>query len=244
VIRFKADLHIHTCLSPCGDPKMSPGKIIEKSCKKGLDIIGVCDHNSMENAGSVMWAGKKMGISVLPGMEICSKEEVHILGLFENLEQALSMQEYVYANLPGENQPEMFGEQIIVDKNDEVMGKNSKLLIGATSLGLLEIIEKIHILGGISIAAHVNRPAFGIIRQLGFIPNNLGIDGVEVSRHISIIEARKKISEIKGLPCVTFSDAHFPDDIGIVWTVFKMAAPSFKEISLALKGKRGRMIEV
>ncbi|MDM8552064.1 PHP-associated domain-containing protein [Desulfobacterales bacterium HSG2] len=239
---YKADMHIHTCLSPCADWGMSPKGIVERCCEKGLDIIAVCDHNSMDNLYAVMQVGEKWGLKVLPGMEICSKEEVHILGLFSEPEQARAMQKYVYAHLPGENKPDFFGYQVIADENDEVMGENPRLLIGATTLGIREIVEKTHALKGLSIASHVDRPAFGLISQLGFIPPDLPLDGVEVSYRISPRKAQKVIPGIKKLPCVTSSDAHYLDDIGRAWTEFIIAAPDFEEICLALQGIRGRRV--
>jgi len=237
-------MHIHTCLSPCGDWGMSPKKIIEKSLEKNLDIIGICDHNSAENVEAVIKAGYGKGIHVLPGMEICSREEVHILSVFETTQQALLMQEYVYENLPGKNSPERFGYQIVADEKDEVSGENERLLIGATTLKLKEIVDKIQFLNGLSIAAHIDRPAFGIISQLGFIPPDLALDGVEISWRIEPYEAMKQIPDIKRFPLITSSDAHFPDDIGRAITRFFMAEPTIDEIRLALSGKNQRRTEV
>lgn len=241
--RFRADMHIHSCLSPCGDWGMSPKKIVEKSREKGLDIIAICDHNTSENVEATIRAGQKKGVHVFPGMEICSREEVHVVALFGEPEQAFKMQEYVYAHLQGENQPKLFGDQMVVNEKDEVLKENHRLLIGATRLSLHEIVEKIHALKGLSIAAHVDRPAFGIISQLGLIPPDLRLDGIEVSSHVPLKDAPKKIPEIKKFPCVTSSDAHFQNDIGKVWTVFKMAAATLEEIHLAFQGKDGRGIE-
>ncbi|MDM8538565.1 PHP domain-containing protein, partial [Desulfobacterales bacterium HSG17] len=196
----QADLHIHTCLSPCGDWDMSPKNIVEKSCEKGLDIIAVCDHNSVENAEAVIRAGKNQNLHVLPGMEICSKEEVHILAVFKTIEQGLIMQEYIYAHLPGNNKPDYFGYQVIVDENDMVIGENPRLLIGATTLGLKDIVEKTKSIGGLSIAAHVDRKGFGLITQLGFIPPDLALDAVEVSWRTSPKKAAKDIPGIGNLP--------------------------------------------
>ena len=240
---FSADLHIHTCLSPCSDWEMSPKKIVAKSIEKQLDIIAICDHNSAENVQAVMHWGEKMGLCVLPGMEICSKEEVHILGVFCAVEQAQAMQEIVYAHLPGENQAEVFGYQVIVDEKDEIRGEVSRLLIGASRLSLKDIVAKIHELGGLSIASHVDRPSFSIIGQLGFIPTDLSLDGLEVSYRVSLNEVRKKIPGIMNFPCISSSDAHFPDDIGKAKTIFALSAPTFEEIRLALKGKEGRRIK-
>jgi PHP family Zn ribbon phosphoesterase len=221
---------------------MSPRKIVKKSIEKNLDIIAVCDHNSAENVRAAERSGKAQGLTVLPGMEICSREEVHMLGLFEEVEQALTMQEYVYAHLVGENRPEVFGYQVIANENDEVLGEVSRLLIGATQLSLHAIVAKIHDLGGISIASHVDRPAFGIINQLGFIPPDLLIDGVEVSFRVPLGEAQKKFPGMMNLPCISSSDAHFPKDIGKSKTVFVLAEPTLEEIRMALRGKHGRRI--
>jgi len=223
---------------------MSPKKIIEKSLEKSLDIIGICDHNSAENVEAVIKAGTGKGIRILPGMEICSKEEVHILSIFETSKQALLMQEFVYDHLPGKNSPERFGYQIVADENDEVAGENERLLIGATDLKLSEIVDKIHSLNGLCIAAHVDRPAYGIISQLGFIPPDLPLDGVEISWRIKPSEAIKQIPDIKRFPLIVSSDAHFPDDIGKVITKFFMVESTIDEIRMALLGKNERRTEV
>ena len=242
--RFKADLHIHSCLSPCSDWAMSPKKIIQQSLAVGLDVIALCDHNSAENAAATMREGQRQGVQVLPGMEICSKEEVHILALFDELEPALDMQAYVYANLPGENKTEVFGFQVIANEQDEVIGENPRLLIGATRLSLHDIVDKSHGLGGINISCHVDRPAYGIINQLGFIPDDLNLDGLEVSYRIKLAEAAQTIPGVGNFSFVTASDAHFLNDIGKAFTVFELAEPSLAEIRLALAGKDGRRILV
>ncbi|MGD8257795.1 MAG: PHP domain-containing protein, partial [Desulfobacterales bacterium] len=125
---------------------MSPRKIVQRSLNVGLDMIALCDHNSVENAGATIHEGKKQGLAVIPGLEICSKEEVHILALFDALDCALEMQKHVYANLPGKNNPEVFGHQVVANELDEVISENSRLLIGATRLGLHDIVKKTHTL--------------------------------------------------------------------------------------------------
>lgn len=242
--RYKADLHIHSCLSPCGDWDMSPRRIIQKSLEVGLDLIAICDHNTVENAGAAVREGRKKGLQVLPGIEVCSREEVHMLALFGELSQALDMQSYVYAHLTGENKSEIFGWQVIVNENDEVLGENPRLLIGATQLGVHHIAAKIRLLGGLCFCCHVDRPAYGILNQLGFIPADLVVDGVEISRHVRLAEAHKIVSGIEKLPCITSSDAHSIEDIGKAWTVFQMAAPTIDEIRKSLLAQKGRRILV
>ena len=239
---FNADLHIHTCLSPCSDWEMSPKKIVRKSIEQQLDIIAICDHNSAENVQAAMSLGAELGLCVLPGMEICSKEEVHILGIFSAAEQALAMQEFVYSHLPGENKVKLFGYQVVVNENDEVQGEVSRLLIGASQLSLQDIVMKIRTLGGLSIASHIDRPAFSLIGQLGFIPADLPLDGLEVSYRMPLSKVREKIPGVLNWPCISSSDAHFLDDIGKVKTVFTLESPTFGEICLAFKEKDGRRI--
>lgn len=238
--RFKADLHVHTCLSPCTELDMSPKKILTSAKKKEIDIIGICDHNSSENSLALMNAAKNMNINVLPGMEVTSLEEVHVLALFDEIENALKLQEHVYENLPGENDEDAFGMQVIVNEKEEVLGLNNKLLIGATTIPLEKIIKTIHSLDGIAIASHIDRESFSIIAQLGFIPDNLELDALEISPAITREEAKKRYSN--DYPITYSSDAHYPDDIGKAFTSFLLKDATLTEIKKALKNEDGRKL--
>jgi len=237
---FKADLHIHTCLSPCAELDMSPKGILTAAKKKELDIIGICDHNSSENSLAVMNAARKMNISVFPGMEVTSQEEVHVLALFDEIENSLKLQKFVYKNLPGENDEKAFGMQVVVNEKEEVLGFNNKLLIGATTIPLEEVIRLIHSFSGIAIASHIDRESFSIIGQLGFIPDNLELDALEISPNITFKEARKRYANHYPITCS--SDAHFPDDIGKRFTSFLLEDSTLAEIKKALKNKEGRKL--
>ena len=136
----------------------------------------------------------------------------------------------------------MFGHQVIADEHDQVLGENPRLLIGATGLSLMDIVQKAHHLSGICISSHVDRPSYSLIGQLGFIPEDLHIDAVEVSFRVPLEKARSQVQGIGDYPCVTSSDAHFLHDIGKVWTEFIIAAPSLEELSLAFTGTDGRHI--
>jgi len=241
---YRADLHIHSCLSPCGDWAMSPRDIVLKSCELGLHIIAICDHNSMENAAAAMAAGEAAGLCVIPGMEICSREEVHLVGLFESLELAAAMQETVYAHLAGTNDPDLWGTQVVANEKNEVICENDRLLIGATTLYLDAIVDAVHSLNGLCIAAHVDRPSFSVISNLGFIPPDVKFDALEVSFRVPLSEAYQQIPGIERFPCITSSDAHYVKDIGRVWTNFRLEAASLQEIRYALEGREGRRIEV
>jgi PHP family Zn ribbon phosphoesterase len=239
---FRADLHIHSCLSPCGDLDMSPRTIVTRSLEKGLDLIAVCDHNSAENVGAVIRAGSRKGLAVLAGMEISSREEVHTLAVFDTEAQALRMQELIYRHLRGTNRPELFGDQVVANESDEVEGFNDRLLIGAVQMDLHDIVSAVHGLGGLSIASHVDRPSFSILSQLGFIPDEVQFDGLEISRHMTREKARAEIPGIETYALMSFSDAHFPQDIGSSLTCFFLETPSVQEIRLALKGEAGRKV--
>jgi len=241
---FRADLHIHTCLSPCGDLSMVPGVIVDAACKKGLDAIGICDHNAAENVPAVRKAATKKSIAVLGGIEITSEEEVHILALFDDDEKLFELQKEVYDNLPGLNDEQAFGEQVVIDENDEVVDVNERLLIGATGLSLERIVEIVRSLSGLAIASHVDRESFGIIGHLGFIPEGLRLDALELSGRVSADEARAILAprgqRSRDLPLVTFSDAHYPEDVGKRWTTFLLDDVRVEEIRSALVGGEGR----
>jgi len=239
---YEADLHIHSCLSPCGEWEMSPLRIIRRAREAGLGLIAVCDHNSCENAAALQRAGRREGIAVVAGLEVCTREEVHVLALFADLDRALALQDWVYEGLAGENRPELFGWQVVADEHDEVQGENPRLLIGATRWGLAETVRRIHGLEGLCIAAHVDRQAHGILNQLGFIPPDPPFDGVEVSWRVPLSEARARFPEIGDLPCLTASDAHRLAEIGRARTRLRLASPALGELRLALRGEAGRGI--
>ncbi len=235
--KIRADLHLHTCLSPCADKQMQTTAIIEQAKKVGLDMIGICDHNSAENVSAVMKAGVREGLPVIGGIEITSCEEVHILGLFNTEQDLMHLQDMVYDNLSGENREQFFGPQTVVDEWDHVLGTNHRLLIGATALTVEQIVKAIHNRAGLAIASHVDRERFSLIGQLGFIPKGLGLDALEVSTPSSIKQGYD-------YPVVTFSDAHFLEDIGKSYTHFMIEDVSVDEIKKALHNEMGRRIIV
>jgi PHP family Zn ribbon phosphoesterase len=237
---FKADLHIHTCLSPCSDLEMSPQGIVQRAKEKNLDILGICDHNSAENVPALRDAAKNFPITILAGLEITSQEEVHILGLFDKPEAALQLQDVVYAHLPGENDEDAFGLQVVVNAEGEVLYFNKKLLIGASTLAVEEVVSLIHSLDGLAIASHVDREGFSIIGQLGFIPDHLPLDALEISAAIPREEAEKKFG--LRFPLTASSDAHRLEEIGRASTSFWLVEGTLREISLALLNREGRKI--
>ncbi len=240
---FRADLHIHTCLSPCAELEMSPLAVVNAASERHLDIIAVTDHNSAENIIAAQKAASDKKLTVLAGMEICSAEEAHILALFDDTEAVIKLQDIIYNNLlPGENDEKMFGEQIVVNENDEVMDFNKRLLIGATMLSAQEVIDNIHSLGGLAMASHIDKDAFSIISQLGFISDDMKFNALEFSPHTDRKGAEEKFNMYSSFPWISSSDAHHPEDIGKRTTSFIMNEPTIKEISLAFKNIDGRKV--
>jgi predicted metal-dependent phosphoesterase TrpH len=231
------DLHVHSCLSPCGDPRSVPTRIVAAALKKQLDAIAVCDHNASENVFPIQEAAQDSGLVVFGGMEITSREEIHVLAIFGSIEGLCAMQEVVYSHLPGRYEGKHFGEQYIVDREDYVTGYNDHLLMGAAELSVNELVGEIHRCGGLAVPAHVDREAFSIVSQLGFIPPDLDVDALEVSfRH----REGQSVLDTGSFPVITSSDAHEPEEIGRVSTEYYISAPTVEEVRLALRGEQGR----
>ncbi len=240
-VEFIADLHIHTCLSPCAELSMTPRDIVEKAASLGINIIAICDHNSAENVAVTRDLARSKGITVFPGMEVCSSEEVHILALFGRLEDALRLQDVVYEHLqPGENDEDTIGMQVVVNDINEVLDFNKRMLLGATSLSVEEVVDSIHRFGGLAVASHIDRDGFGIICQLGFIPDGLRLDALEISRSIETDLARERFADYRRFPWISSSDAHRLQDIGKRTTHLLMHHSTFEELRLALAGAGDR----
>jgi hypothetical protein len=242
--KYSADLHIHTCLSPCAELDMTPSAIVKAASEKKIDIIAITDHNSAENVVATRKAAENFNITVFAGMEITSSEEAHILALFDKVEDIMKLQEIVYANLlPGENDEKRFGEQIVVNEKDEVLAFNKRLLIAATKLTAHSIVNTIRSLGGLAIASHIDKDTFSIISQLGFIPEDLKFDALEMSPKIDRKKADILFEQYNSFAWVSSSDAHYLADIGKRVTDFYMHTPSIKEMLIALKNINGRRVE-
>jgi PHP family Zn ribbon phosphoesterase len=240
---FRADLHIHTVLSPCGDLDMSPVNIVKAASRKKLDIIGITDHNSTRHCSILKKIAKRHGIFVLQGVEITTKEEVHCLAFFEDNETLKEFQKYINKNLPDiKNDPLKFGYQVQVDENDIVVYEEKRLLHAALNKTLAEIETFVHEMGGIFIPAHIDRMKNSIFSQLGFFPVGLKVDALEVSKKTAISGFRSIHPELKRCKIISSSDAHYLDDIGCCCTLFEMERITFQEIRMTIAGINGRKI--
>ncbi len=223
---------------------MLPELIVEQAQELGLQIIAVTDHNSVENAASVVNAAQGTGVTVLPGAEVQTREEVHMVTLFDTLERALSWQEQIYANLPPlKNDEAHFGEQLLLDANGEPVGYLDRLLLTSTDFSVDDVVRRVRELDGLCLPAHVDRSMYSIIANLGFIPPELEVVGVEISMNIGPVEARERFSQLAGYGLVANGDAHRLSEM-VRRTTFKMAAPTVAEISLALQGIEERRVWV
>lgn len=213
-MEFAVDFHIHSALSPCGDGDMTPNNIVNMALLKGLDIIAVTDHNSCSNLPAVMEAARENGLMVIPGMEVQTKEEVHILCLFKRMEGAMKFAEIVYNSLPDiKNNEEIFGLQLVFNRHDEIISKEDKLLLSSTVLSVDDVFVLVRGLGGICIPAHVDRQGFSIITNLGFIPPNLKVKTIEISKNCTPSAVLKKYPFLNKFNYIISSDAHYLQDI-------------------------------
>ena len=240
---YTADLHIHSCLSPCGDLDMSPRKIVAVAVEEKLDIIAITDHNASENIPAAIKAARGKPLTVLAGMEVASAEEAHLIALFDNFDSMGRFQQVVYENLMsfGIDQ-RTIDDQVIVNERDEVEGFNDHLLFGATALSFQQLVDEVHQINGLAIASHVDRESFSIIAQLGFIPDDLPLDALEISPKMSKDEARLLFPDVNRFPLIKSSDAHYPGDIGRQKTQFLIQEPTMDELKLALLNSRGRKV--
>lgn len=229
------DLHLHSCLSPCGDQEMTPWNLVGMARIKGLDVIALTDHNTALNTPDAMAAGAEYGVQVIPGMEITSREDVHILGYFASLEAALAAGESVYAHLPDvKNQPLLFGEQIIMRDGDTPSGTLDKLLINATDLSVDEVCGLIRSFGGVAVPAHINRGSNGMIGALGLMPFLPEYPVVEVYSGVPCPDYA-----VKGRFVLHSSDAHRLEDIQE--RVFSLDAQPTAQDVLRLLKERSQM---
>lgn len=241
---FRVDLHVHTVLSPCAAVEMIPPLIVQTALDEGIRLIAITDHNSSANVAAVQEAARDSGLTVLPGMEVQTQEEVHVLGLFQELGQLSAWQSIVDQHLPNlENNPEFFGEQFIVDSTGDYLGSETRLLLTSVELSLEECVEWIHKLGGLAIPAHVNRKANGLFANLGMVPSGTPIDALEISRHIDPTSTYKLYPQTRDYPLIQNGDVHHLDGFlgsSHLW----IESPTLAEIHLALLAEADRKIEI
>lgn len=223
---------------------MVPPLIVKQALALGLAGIAITDHNSAENAAAVQEAAQGTGLAVLAGMELQTREEVHLVALLPDADAAMGLQQIVHSALPDlPNRPEFFGEQLVVDAAGGYVRTNDRLLQTATRLSAEEAVAAIRAAGGLCLAAHIDRPANSLVANLGFVPPDLPLDGVEVSRCCDAERYAGARGDLRDLAVVCSSDAHRLSELA-ARTLFLIERVSLEELGQALRRERGRAIRV
>jgi 3',5'-nucleoside bisphosphate phosphatase len=237
---FRAEFHLHTVLSPCAAVEMIPPLIIEEAKSKNINLLAVTDHNSIENVEAVIEAAEGSGITVLSGIELQTREEIHSLCLFDFFEQAFQFVDSIKNTFPDiKNNSDFFGEQFVVDATGEFIRREERLLISSSSVSLSEAWEKVTEYGGLFIPSHVNRTAFGLLPVLGMIPTDIDLQILEISRHLSFSQAIDQYPQLSNYKLIQGGDAHTLHDIE-GWNQLTLLKPTISEITLAMNCQQGR----
>ena len=214
MIPLHYDLHLHSCLSPCGDNDSTPGNIVGMAVVKNLDVIALTDHNTCKNCKAAMAIGREYGITVIPGMELTTSEEVHVLCLFHTLEDAMGFDAYVEPRiLQIPNDPKAFGDQFICDENDEVVGSFSTLLISATDISFDKVDDALKPFNGVMIPAHIDKNSFSLMSNLGFVPPDTDFKCFELADMKNLHKLQESNPYLRKCNVITDSDAHYIDRI-------------------------------
>lgn len=228
---LRADLHIHTCLSPCASLDMSPRAVVHAAVAAGLDLIAVTDHNATHNCPTVERLAGRAGLACLYGAEVTTEEEAHVLCLFETAEQAQEFGAFLATLLPAmPHDPERFGDQVYVDEEDVILGVVSTSLLAACAISAEALLAEVHRRGGIFVPAHVDRPSWSLYSQLGFLPP-YDYDAVEVTTPAAAAKAA-------GYTAVVSSDAHEIADIGRQTVGIHVGGPEMEQVREALREGR------
>jgi hypothetical protein len=234
--KYRAELHVHTVLSPCAEVEMIPPLIIQSALDLDIILLAITDHNSTANIPAMMDAAVNSGITVLPGMELQTREEVHLLCIFDKPRQAFALQHLIDPLLPSiSNDPEHFGEQFIVDATGDFLRTEPRLLLASVNIGLDDAVLEVHKLGGLAIPAHVDRKAYGLINMLGFFPPQAQFDAVEISRFTSAEKMGLVYPEIRRFPIIQSGDVHRLNEF-MGRCSFEMESPSTNEMIKAFTG--------
>lgn len=208
------DLHLHTCLSPCGDNDMTPWNTVNMAKLLGLDMIAITDHNSCKNCRSAIKVGESIGITVIPGMELCTAEEVHCICLFESIDKAEDFSDFIRTTMPSvKNREEIFGQQLVMDEADTVLGKEERLLIAASSVSIDSLPDLIKEYGGVCCPAHINRESYSILSSLGDFPPGLNVNAFELTPDADEKFYLEKYAYLKEKRLLRGSDAHYLENM-------------------------------
>lgn len=212
--RYFYDMHLHSCLSPCGDNDMTPNNIVNMGLISSLDIIALTDHNSCKNCPAAMTVAKKCGITLICGMELCTSEEIHVICLFDTLENAMDFDSYVEKHIPDiKNNEQIFGQQLILDSNDNITAHYDKLLVTATDISVTDVTKLCDDFHGACYPAHIDKSSYSLLSQLGDIPSECGFTSYEISARGDVAHLKEQFNVLNNAPLLLSSDAHYLEDI-------------------------------
>lgn len=213
---FRYDFHNHSCLSPCADNDMAVCNLVNMAKLLSLDVIAVTDHNSSLNCPAAMKVGEAAGVTVIPGMELCTAEEIHVVCLFETLEGSLAFSDYIRSTLPPiKNREEIFGEQIITNEKGEKIGKEEILLTTASGVGLYQVPSLVKEYGGAAFPAHIDRGSYSVISNLGEITKDMGFYCAELTQAADVKEYKRKYPDLENMTIFYNSDAHYLENMNM-----------------------------
>jgi PHP family Zn ribbon phosphoesterase len=241
---FRADLHVHTVLSPCADVEMIPPLIVQTALEKKIDLIAITDHNASANVQAVQKAAEATNLTVLAGTEVQTREDIHLLTIFENLATLEQWQTEVDAALPSApNNVEYFGEQFVVDETGKFIRGEQRLLLTSTSFSIDEIFERVAELGGLVIPAHVERKSYGLLPSLGLISDEWHVLALEISRHTTPEKVAISFPGTRQYPLIQSGDVHRLDEF-LGTTVFTVNSPTLLEMQMAFNNIDGRSVRI
>lgn len=208
------DFHLHSCLSPCGDNDMTPYNLVNMAKILGMDAIALTDHNTAQNCRAAVNVGEQIGLTVIPGMELCTSEEVHVVCLFDDMNNAEAFSKYVLSTVPPvKNRPDIFGDQLIMDESDGMLGTQELLLTTASGISIENAVKTVGEYGGVCYPAHIDRSSYSVISNLGMITPEMNFKAVEMTEQANQNECREKYPIIKNMPVIVSSDAHYLENM-------------------------------
>ena len=208
------DLHLHSCLSPCGDMDMTPNNLVNMAKLLGLDVIALTDHNTSRNCAAAMAVGREIGLTVIPGMELTTAEDIHAVCLFPTLEKAMAWDEYVDSHrIKIRNRPDIYGRQVIMNENDEEVGELEHLLLPATEIPIISAYKTVKTFGGVCFPAHIDRDSLSVLSVLGEIDPACGFKTAELADKTKLEQLGKLHPILDTMHIITDSDAHYLENM-------------------------------
>ena len=234
-MQYFYDLHLHSCLSPCGDMDMTPNNIVNMAKLLGLDVIALTDHNTSLNCEAAMKVGEEVGVLVVPGMELTTAEDIHAVCLFPTLESALAFSDYVDSHrIKVKNKAQIYGRQVIMDESDEERGEIEHLLLPASFIGIAEAYAKAKEFGGVCYPAHIDRDSLSILSVLGEIDPACGFRTAELADIAKLDELKQQHPILNSMNIVTCSDAHYLENMKEAQNTLELPALTREAVIKAL----------